>query len=90
MGDSEAANTSPQTDRPRTSFEVIANRVLFLDRPGQGYGGEQGDNFQGRSSRTPAPPAEEDPEGVEDLPLVTRYSSPLEDQIPVLEYRISA
>jgi single-strand DNA-binding protein len=52
----------------RTSNEVIAFRVLFLDRPGQGYGGEQGDNFQGRSSRTPAPPAEEDPEGVEDLP----------------------
>ena len=52
----------------RTSNEVIAFRVLFLDRPGQGYGGEQGDNFQGRSSRTPAPPAEEDPDGVEDLP----------------------
>jgi single-strand DNA-binding protein len=52
----------------RTSNEVIAFRVLFLDRPGQGYGGEQGDNFQGRSSRTPAPPAAEDPEGVEDLP----------------------
>ena len=52
----------------RTSNEVIAFRVLFLDRPGQAYGGEQGDNFQGRSSRMPAPPAEEDPEGVEDLP----------------------
>ena len=52
----------------RTSIEVIANRVLFLDRPGQAYGGDQGANFQGSPSRAPAAPAEEDPEGVEDLP----------------------
>ena len=52
----------------RTSIEVIANRVLFLDRPGQAFGGDQGANFQGSPSRAPAAPAEEDPEGVEDLP----------------------
>ena len=51
----------------RTSNEVIANRVLFLDRPGQSYGGDQ-DDYRGSSPRTSAPPAEEDPEGVEDLP----------------------
>ncbi len=52
----------------RTSNEVIANRVLFLDRPGQSFGGGQDDNNPGRSARVSSPPAEEDPEGVEDLP----------------------
>jgi single-strand DNA-binding protein len=52
----------------RTSNEVIANRVLFLDRPGQSSGGGQDDNYRGRSARVSSPPAEEDPDGVEDLP----------------------
>ena len=52
----------------RTSLEVNANNVTFLDRPGQTYGGDEGGNFQGRPARTSAPPAEQDAEGVEDLP----------------------
>ena len=52
----------------RTSNEVVAFRVLFLDRPGQSYEGGEGGNYQGRTSRASAPPPEEDAEGVEDLP----------------------
>ena len=52
----------------RTSLEVNANNVTFLDRPGQTYGGEEGGNYQGRPSRMSAPPPEQEAEGVEDLP----------------------
>ncbi len=52
----------------RTSLEVNANNVQFLDRPGQSYGGDDGGNFQGRSSRMSASPPQEEAEGVEDLP----------------------
>lgn len=52
----------------RTSLEVNANNVTFLDRPGQSYGDDGGGNFQGRPSRTSAPPQEEEADGVEDLP----------------------
>ena len=52
----------------RTSLEVNANNVTFLDRPGQSYERHAGGDYQGRPSRTSAPPPEEEAEGVEDLP----------------------